>query len=88
MKRSRFSEEEITHILAEYRAGTRPSELARKHNVTTTTLRSWHRKYGSMQGAELLKLRSLEEENNKLKRIVSQQAVELLAAKDIIGRFR
>lgn len=87
MKRSRFTEEQITQVLAEYRAGTNQSELARKYNVTTTTISNWHRKYGKMQGSELRKMKSLEEENNKLKRIVAQQAVELLAAKDIISRF-
>lgn len=87
MKRSRFTEEQITQILAAYRSGISQSELARKHNVTTTTISTWHRKYGQMQGTELRKMKSLEEENNKLKRIVAQQAVDLLAAKDIISRF-
>lgn len=87
MKRSRFTAEQITTILAEHRAGTNQSELARKYGVSTTTISQWHTKFGGMGAAEVLRLRQLEEENGKLQRIVATQAVELLAAKDIIKRF-
>ncbi len=87
MKRSRFSEEKITQILAEYRAGVTQLELGRKHGVSTATIGNWNKKYGDMQSSEIRKVRSLEEENNRLKRIIGNQALELEAAKDVIKRF-
>lgn len=87
MKRSRFSNEQITMILAEYRAGTNQSELSRKYGVSTATISKWHGKFGTMGTSDVHRLRQLEEENGKLQRIVATQAVELLAAKDIITRF-
>lgn len=87
MRRSRFTEEQITTILAEYRAGTNQSELSRKYGVSTTTISKWHTKYGAMGTSDVERLRQLEAENGKLKRIVADQAVELVAAKDVIKRF-
>lgn len=87
MKKSRFSEEQITHILAEYRAGVTQLELGRKYGVSTATIGIWNKRFGNMQGGEIRKVRSLEEENNRLKRIIGQQALELEAAKDVIKRF-
>lgn len=87
MRKSRFTEEQITSILAEFRSGTPQSELARKYGVSTTTISKWNSKFGGMQSSEVRKLRALEEENNKLKRIVADQAVEIMAAKDVIKRF-
>lgn len=87
MKRSRFTEEQITQILAEFRAGTNQSELSRKYGVSTTTISNWNSRFGGMQSSDVRKLRALEEENLKLKRIVADQAVEILAAKDVIRRF-
>lgn len=87
MKRNRFSEEQITQILSEQRAGVSRLELSRKYGVSAHTLGTWIRRYGEMQGSEVRKLKGLEEENNRLKRIVAQQALELEAAKDVIKRF-
>lgn len=87
MKRSRFTEEQITTILAEYRAGMNQRELSRKYGVSTTTISKWHSKFGNMGTSDVQRLRQLEDENGKLQRIVATQAVELLAAKDIIKRF-
>lgn len=87
MRKSRFSEEQITQILGEYRAGISQLELGRKYSISPKTICGWNKRYAGMQGTEVRKMRSLEEENNKLKRIVAQQAVELMAAKDVIGRF-
>lgn len=87
MKRSRFTEEQITTILAEFRAGTNQSELSRKYGVSTATISNWNTKFGGMGSSDVQRLRQLEDENGKLKRIVANQAVEILAAKDIIKRF-
>jgi putative transposase len=87
MRKSRFTEEQITSILAEYRAGMSQGELSRKYGISTATLSKWNVKFGSMQSTDVKKLRALEEENSKLKRIVADQAIEIIAAKDVIKRF-
>lgn len=87
MKKSRFKEEQIAQILGEFRAGISQGELSRKYGVSTTTISKWNTRFGGMQGTDVRKMRCLEEENNKLKRIVADQAVELMAAKDVIRRF-
>ncbi|MDP2599239.1 MAG: transposase [Deltaproteobacteria bacterium] len=87
MKRSRFSEEQIAGILAEFRAGTNQSELSRKYGVSTATISKWNSRFGDMQSSDVRKLKALEDENSKLKRIVADQAVEIMAAKDVIRRF-
>lgn len=87
MKRCRFTEEQIAGILAEFRAGTNQSELSRRHGVSTTTISKWNTRFGGMQSSDVRRLKALEEENGKLKRIVADQAVEIMAAKDVIRRF-
>ena len=87
MKRSRFTEEQIAGILAEFRAGIKQSELSRKYGISVATISKWNGRFGGMQSSDVRKLRALEEENSKLKRIVADQAVEIMAAKDVIKRF-
>lgn len=87
MRRSRYTEEQIANILAEFRAGVNQGELSRKYGVSTATISKWNSRFGGMQSSDVRKLRALEEENGKLKRIVADQAVEILAAKDVIKRF-
>jgi putative transposase len=88
MRKSRFSDEQISNILAEYRAGQSAAELCRKHNISPKTFYSWKAKFGDMQASEVRRVKSLEAQIAKLERIVAKQAVELLAAKDVIsGKF-
>ena len=84
MRKSRFSEEKIATIMSEYRAGVSMAELSRKYNVSSKTLYGWKVKYGDMKVSELKRTKELEAKIAKLERIVAQQAVVLLAAKDII----
>src|SRR5436305_161555 len=70
MKRARFSEEQIVGILKEHEAGRKVAELAREHGVSEATLYGWKSKYGGMEVGEAQRLRSLEEENRRLKRLV------------------
>lgn len=84
MRKSRFSEEQITKILAEGQAGSPTQELCRKHGVTPHTFYQWRKKYGGMQGKEVLRLRELESMVTRLQRVVAKQAVELEAAQEII----
>lgn len=84
MRKSRFSEEQITKILAEAQAGASTQDLCRKLGIATHTFYAWRKKYGSMQGSEVRRLRELESTIVRLQRVVAKQAVELEAAQEII----
>ena len=76
MKRSRFSEEAIIRILGDARSGKTVKELCAEHNISVQTLYNWKRKYGDMDVNEARKLRSLEGENARLKRIVADLTMQ------------
>lgn len=84
MRKSRFSEEQITKILNESQAGVSTQELCRKYGMTSHTFYSWRKKYGGMQGQEVRRLKELESMVSRLQRVVARQAVELEAAQEII----
>jgi putative transposase len=84
MKKSRFSEEQITQILAESRAGVPTVEICRKYGVSPKTFYGWRQRYGGMVGSEVRRVKELESTIYKLERIVARQAVELEAAKFVI----
>lgn len=85
MRKSRFSDEQIAGVLAEYRAGMSAVELSRKHGISQKTFYTWKAKFGDMPASEVRRTKDLEAQITKLERIVAKQAVELLAAKDIIS---
>jgi len=72
MKRSRFTEEQIIGGLREHEAGAKTAELARKHGVSKATLNNWKAKYGGMDVPEAKRLKQLEEENAKLKKLLAE----------------
>ena len=76
MKRGRFSEEQIVGILKEHEAGRKMAELAREHGVSEGTLYGWKSKYGGMEVGEAQRLRSLEEENRRLKQLVADLSLD------------
>lgn len=86
MKKSRFTAERIVGILQEVAQGTAAKIVARKHGVTEQTIYRWKRVYGGLQGSEAKRLRQLEDENRRLKRIVAEQAMDIVALKDVAGR--
>lgn len=86
MKRSRFTEEQIIKILEEGKSGLAIDELCRKHGVSKPTYYSWKAKFGGMIISEVQKLRTLEMENSRLKRLVADQALDIVALKDVLSK--
>ena len=86
MKRSRFSEEQIIAILKEQEAGVPVSELCRKHGVSDASICKWKAKYGGMDVSEAKRLKALEDENAKLKRMLADAMLDNVALKDLLGK--
>lgn len=86
MKKSRFTESQIVAVLKEGEAGMPVAELCRKHGVSNATYYQWKSKYSGVQVSELTRLRELEAENAKLKRMYADLALENVAIKDVLNR--
>jgi len=86
MRKSRFTESQIIAILKEVESGRTGQEVCREHGISEQTLYRWKKRYGGMEASDAKRLRELEDENRKLKRIVADQAVDLVALKDVLGR--
>lgn len=86
MKASRFSQEQIISILKQHESGVIASQLCREHGISSATFYKWKSKYGGMDVNEAKRLRQLEEENNRLKRIVADQALDIVVLKDVISK--
>ena len=86
MKRSRFSEEQIIGILKEHQAGLGPKELCRKHGVSDATFYKWRSKFGGMEVPDVKKLKSLEAENAKLKKLLAEQMMDVSTLKEMLGK--
>jgi putative transposase len=86
MKKSKFSESQIVAILKEAEAGVPSAEVARRHGISAATLYAWKSKYAGVTVSELSRIRELEAENAKLKRMYADLALENTAMKDVISR--
>lgn len=83
MKRKKFTEEQIIGILKEHQAGLGTQELCRKHGISSPTFYNWKAKFGGMEVSDARKLKSLEDENRKLKKLVADQALDIMALKEL-----
>ncbi|QIO47419.1 IS3 family transposase (plasmid) [Rhizobium leguminosarum bv. trifolii] len=86
MKRKRFTDEQIIGILKEHEAGTPVSELCRKHGVSDASIYKWKAKFGGMEVSEAKRLKTLEDENTKLKRLLADAMLDNAALKDLPGK--
>lgn len=86
MKKSKFSPNQIIKILNEYEAGKTTSEISRSYGISQATLYNWKKKYGGMEASDLKKLKALEEENRKLKRMYAELALDHQMVKEIIEK--
>lgn len=84
--KKRFTEEQIINVLNEVKAGLKVEEVCRKYGISNATYYNWKAKFDGMTVSDAKKLRSLETENNKLKRLVAEQALDIVALKDVVSR--
>lgn len=86
MKRSRFTEEQIVAILKEHELGAKAADLARKHGISEATLYNWKAKYGGMTVSEAKRLKTLEDENGKLKKLLADAMLDNAALKELLAK--
>jgi|TARA_B100001964_G_C14100349_1_gene539005 putative transposase len=86
MGRKRYTEEQIIAVLNEAETGARTADLCRKHGMSEATFYNWKAKYAGLTVSELKRLKSLEDENRRLKHIVAQQALDNWALKELLGK--
>ena len=86
MKKARFTEEQIIGILREQEAGTATSDVCRKHGISSATFYTWKAKYGGLEVSEARRLRSLEDENRRLKKLLAETMLDVAMLKDIASK--
>ena len=86
MKRARFTEEQIIGILREQEAGAKTGDLVRKHGVSEATIYNWKAKFGGMDVSEAKRLKQLEEENAKLKKLLAEQMLDVAAMRELLSK--
>ena len=86
MKRSRFSKEQIIGILKEQQAGLGAKELCRQHGISDATFYKWRSKYGGMEVSDARRLKTLESENARLKKMLAEQMMDVAKLKEMLGK--
>jgi putative transposase len=86
MKKSRFSEEQIIAVLKESQAGIPTSELCRKHGISDATFYNWRNRYGGMEVSDARRLKSLEDENRKLKKLLAESMLDVATLREALGK--
>jgi putative transposase len=86
MKGSRFSEEQIIGVLREHEAGAKTEEVCRCHGISSATFYKWKAKYGGLDISEARRLKSLEDENRRLKKLLAESLLDNAALKDLLGK--
>jgi putative transposase len=86
MKRSRFTEEQIIGVLKEHQAGLPASELCRKHGISDATFYTWRKKYGGLEVSEARRLKALEAENARLKKLLAESMMDVSTLREMLGK--
>lgn len=86
MRKSRFSEDQIINVLQEHQAGIPVVDLCRKHGISDATFDTWRSKYGSMAVSDARKLKVLEDENRKLKKLLAESMLDVATLREALGK--
>ena len=86
MRKSRFTEAQIIGVLKEQQAGLAVAELCRKHGISDATFYNWRSKYGGMEVSDAKRLKALEEENRKLKKLLAESMLDVATLKEALGK--
>ena len=86
MKKQRFTEEQIIGVLKEQEAGVKAADLCRKHGISEATFYNWKAKYGGMEVSEAKRLKALEDENARLKKLLAEQMLDTAALRELLSK--